>query len=189
LEGSFTNPYTGENLTTPTDLVAIASKTFPTRFKLTIRVVNCGLVTLENIVVTDRIELNVAPTEWTPSKGSVYWENWRPPGEPGEFIFNYLTWNIGELAPEEQAYLEIWIRTLYNPPGKYEPTSGDEGDNQELEINRGAKVVADSPFNGLSATTEKITVLIVDDNIPGNGIGKISTPLPHSTPWAENRIE
>ena len=187
LEGSFTNPWTRENLAEPTNLIAIASEEFPTRFKLTIQVKNCGSTALENVIVTDCIELNVAPTEWTPSKGTVYWENVRPPGEPGEFIFNYLTWTIGGLASDELASLEIWIRTLYNPRCKYEPTSGDEGDNQELKINRGAKVVADSIFNGLSATTEGITIIIVDDNIPGNGIGTILTPLPYSTPWAEDR--
>lgn len=186
LEGAFTDPETGADLTTPTNLIAIANTTFPTKFKLTIWVKNCESTKLANIVVTDVIESQIAPTSWTPSKGTVSWVDEKPPGEPGEFVFDYLTWTIGTLAPRESAYLEIWIETLRNPKGKYEPTSGDEGDTQDLPINRGAAVMADSPLESLSATTEAITILIGDDDTPENGIGKILTPLPYSTPWAED---
>lgn len=187
LDGAYTDPYTGEDLVEPTNLIAIANENFPTKFKLMIYVKNCGSTELTNVVVTDCIKLNVAPINSTPSKGTVSWEDEAPPGKPGEFVFNYLTWNIGSLVPGEVASLEIWIRTLMNPKGKYEPTSGDEGDSQDIEINEGATVTALSLMNTLSATTEGITILIEDDSVQGNGIGVIATELPYLTPYAEDR--
>jgi len=186
LEGAFTNPETGEDITEPTDLIAI-SASFPTKFKLTIEVKNCESTRLTEVVVTDTILTNVAPIDWTASKGTVSWIDEQPKGEPGEFIFNKLTWTIRNLNPGKSASLVIWIETLQNPTGKYEPTSGDEGDGQDLEINEGAKVTAESLLSSLSATTGGITIHIVDDDVEGNGIGRIDTELPCSTGWAEDR--
>ncbi len=88
------------------------------------------------------------------------------------------------LTPGEKACLTIWVETLQNPEGKYEPTSGDEGDSQDLEINEGATVRATSTFTRLLAITEGITIHIIDDETPQNGLGIIDTTLPYSTPWA-----
>ncbi|MCD6155293.1 MAG: DUF11 domain-containing protein [Candidatus Verstraetearchaeota archaeon] len=187
LEGSFTDPWTGEDLSTPTDLIAIASLNFTTKFKLTIYVKNCGSKVLTDVFVRDRIQLNLAPLNSTPSKGSVSWREWKPHGRPGEFAFNYLTWIIGRLNPGEEATLVIWIGTLRNPRGKYEPTSGDDCCCmcwQCLEINRGAMVTATSPYGILFAVTGRINIRIVDDGTPGNGIGRIATTLPYVTCWA-----
>lgn len=182
LNGSFTNPVTGEDLLEPnTTHIAIAAD-FPTKFQLIIIVENNGTVDITNMVA-DVVENNVEPFTWTPSKGTVTWVNDTSGGSG--FVQNHLTWNIGTLVPNERASLEIWIWTLPNNSGKYEPTSGDEGDWQYLDINRGANVTATYDFGTLFAETEGIILAIIDDGIQGNGIGLISAPtLPYSTPWA-----
>ena len=183
LDGAYyRNPDT-ETLEGPTPNIHIAAD-HPTYFYLTICVKNCRSTTLTSIVVTDTIKNTVAPVSWTPDEG-VTWNPQEP--DPNQFHFNELTWNIGELGPDETACLEILIQTLPNPSGKYEPTSGDEGDWQDIEINEGATVSATSPFNGLTATTGSITLIITDNGIEEDGIGLIDSPeLPYSTPWAED---
>jgi len=188
LEGAFTDPYTGLPIEEPTNLIAIAAS-FPTRFRLVICIVNCGSTKLTNVVVTDTIKNNMAPREWYPTEG-VSWEHYAPGGGEWDgvhFAFNELTWDVGSLDPDETKCLEIWIETLQNENNKYEPTSGDEGDSQELENNEGATVTAKSPLARLSATTEAITLMVVDDDIPENGIGKIQPVLPYLTPWETDR--
>ena len=146
----------------PTSNIHIAAD-HPTYFYLTICVKNCRSTTLTNVVVTDTIENNVAPTEWYPSKGSVEWENYSPGGGEWDgihFGFNDLTWNIGTLTSGEEATLEILIETLQNPKNKYEPTG-----TQEIEINKGANVKATSTLSSLSATTDGITINIVEGTI------------------------
>lgn len=185
LIGSFTDPNTGDSLPEPTNLIAIAAR-FPTRFKLIICVENRGSTSLKNVAVTDTIKNTVAPREWYPTEG-VDWHNYVPDGgewDGIQFGLNELTWTLGSLAPGEEACLTIWIETLQNPVGKYEPTSGDEGDSQDLEINEGAAVRASSPFARLSTITEGITIHIIDDEDPENGLGLIDTTLPCSTPLA-----
>ena len=185
LIGSYTDPHTGDSLPEPTNLIAIAAG-FPTRFKLIICVENRGSTDLKNVAVTDTIKNTVAPREWHPVEG-VSWYNYVPDGGEWDgihFGFNELTWTIGTLTPGEEACLTIWIETLQNPEGKYEPTSGDEGDSQDLEINEGATVRATSTFAKLFAITEGITIHIIDDETPENGLGIIDTSLPCSTPWA-----
>jgi len=183
LNGSFTDPVTGEDLLTPnTTHIAIAAD-FPTKFQLIITVENNGTVSITDAVY-DVIENTVKPISWTPSKGTVTWEN---KTTAQNFEQNFLTWTIGTLAPGERATLEIWIETLPNPSGKYEPTTGDEGDGQTIEINRGANITATYDYGTLFAQTENITLTITDDGIQDNGIGLISAPtLPYSTPWASD---
>jgi hypothetical protein len=182
LNGSFTDPYTGQDLPEPTQYIAIASETFPTKFQLIITVENNGTIDITDAVY-DVIENNVEPINATPSKGTVTWIN-DPSGQSG-FVQNTLNWTIGTLVPGETATLEIWIQTLPNNSGKYEPTSGDEGDGQYLEINRGANITATSDLGPLFAQTENITLRIEDNGIPNDGIGIIvDPPLPYSTPWA-----
>jgi uncharacterized repeat protein (TIGR01451 family) len=189
LEGAFTNASTGEDLTEPTNLIAIAAD-FPTKFRLIICAVNCRETTLTDVVVTDTIKNNVAPVSWTASKGTVTWDP--PVANLTKFHFNELTWNIGTLEPGDMECLEILIQTLPNPSEKtkYETTSGDEGDGQDIEMNEGATVTAISPFDGLTATTEGIRIIITDNGIEGDGIGVIESPeLPYSTPWAEDSYQ
>lgn len=184
LDGAYyLNPDTG-TLEGPTPNIHIAAN-HPTYFYLTICVKNRRSTTLTNVVVTDTIKNTIAPVSWTPEKGVT----WDPPeASLTKFHFNDLTWNIGELEPQETACLKILLQTLPNPTGKYEPTSGDEGDWQDIEINEGATVTAISPFKGLTATTGSITLIIVDNGIEEDGIGVIESPeLPYSTPWAEDR--
>lgn len=185
LMGSYTDPHTGDSLTEPTNIIAIAAG-FPTKFQLIIYVENHGSIDLKNVAVTDTIKNTVAPREWHPVEG-VSWYNYVPDGGEWDgihFGLNELTWTIGTLTPGEEACLTIWVETLQNPEGKYEPTSGDEGDSQDLEVNEGATVRATSTFARLWAITEGISIHIIDDEIPENGLGKIDTTLPHSTPWA-----
>jgi len=184
LNGSFTNPYTGEDITTPTNLIHIGTATnpgWPTKFQLIITVENNGTVPITDAVL-DVIENTVEPINATPSKGTVEWYYNHTTG--GEFVQNFLNWTIGTLEPSEVATLEIWIQTLRNPSGKYEPTS----ENQDLEINRGANITATSELRTLFARTENITLIIVDDGTPNNNIAVITPPLPYSTPWASDKI-
>ncbi len=185
LKGSHTDPHTGDPLQEPTNLIAIAA-VFPTRFELIICVENRGSTGLKNVVVKDTIKNTFAPKEWNPTEG-VSWNNYVP--DDGEwdginFGLNELTWAIGMLTPGEKACLTIWVETLQNAEGKYEPISGDEGDSRDLEINEGATVRATSTFTRLLAITEGITIHIIDDETPQNGLGIIDTTLPYSTPWA-----
>ena len=188
LNGSFTDPYTGNDTSTPTNYIAIAAN-FTTKFQLIITVENNGTVNITDAVL-DVIENTVEPINYTASKGTVTWTN-KTTAE--NFVQNTLNWTIGTLTPSEKATLEIWIGTLPNPSEsgtKYEPTSGDEGDSQPIEINRGANMTATSELGTLFAQTENITLTIVDDGTSGNGIGRIDSPtLSYSTPWASDTIK
>lgn len=187
LYGAYTNPSTGEDLSDPSDIIHIDSAKqihFSTRFKLVIDVKNCGSTELTNVVVTDTIKNTVAPASWIPTQGSVDMDEDPSPGD--DFGFNDFRWEVGNLTKGESASLTIWIETLSNPTGKYQPTSGDEGDSQDIEINDGATVMASSYSNSLSATTSGIKILIVDDGTEGNGLGKIDTSLPYTTGWAKD---
>ena len=184
LNGSFTNPSTGNDTTTPTQYIAVAAN-FTTKFQLIITVENNGTVPITDAVL-DTIENTVAPINYTASKGTVTWTN-KTTAE--NYVQNFLNWTIGTLEPGETATLEIWIGTLPNPSGKYEPTSGDEGDWQDIEINRGANITATSELGILFAQTGNITLIIEDDGTRENGIAIITSPtLPYSTPWATAKI-
>jgi hypothetical protein len=182
LNGSFTDPYTGQDISTPTNLIHVTSEkslNFSTKFQLIITVKNCGTVDLENTVY-DVIENIVEPINATPTKGAVDWYYNHTTG--GDFVQNYLNWTIGTLAAGETVQLEVWIQTLPNPTGKYEPTS----ESQPVEINRGANVTATSELGPLMAMTEGMTLTIIDDGIPNNNLAVITPALPYSTPWAED---
>jgi hypothetical protein len=185
INGSFTDPTTGNDKSTPTDLIHVSTATqpgFPTKFQLIITVENNGTLDITDAVY-DVIENVVEPINATPSKGTVDWYQNKTTG--GEYVQNFFNWNIGTLTPGEIATLEIWIQTLQNPTGKYEPTS----ENQYLEINRGAKVTATSELGPLFAQTEAITLTIVDTDIPDDPNMAVITPtLPYSTPWANDCI-
>jgi hypothetical protein len=185
LNGSFTDPYTGNDISTPTNLIHVGTQSspgWPTKFQLVITVKNCGTVDITDAVY-DVIENTVEPINWTASKGTVSWVN---KTTAGDFVQNFLTWTIGTLVPDEQVTLEIWIQTLPNPTGKYEPTS----ENQYIEINRGANVTATSELGVLYAQTQEITLTIADEDVPDDpNIAIIKAPtLPYFTPWAEAQI-
>lgn len=189
LEGAYTDPETGGILEEPTGLIAVAAN-HTTRFRLTICVKNEGSTPLAGVVVTDTVKTNAAPREWHPTRGTVTWESRAPGHRPWDGVhlaFSDLTWTIGALDPDEEAFLVIWIETLRNPQDRYEPTSGDEDDGQELEINGGAAASARSPYARLTASTGPITIEVEDDGTPGNGVARVATQLPLSTPWAEGR--
>jgi len=189
LDGSYTDPYTGDNLTIPNyeeNLIHIASywnPGFPTKFKLFIEVNNSGGETYTNIVVTDTIQYKVAPREWTPSTGSVSWINYGFCGYPWDGIhygYNELTWCIGTLESGETATLEMWIETLQNPFNWYAPTSV----YQCISINPGATLSATNLTGCIQyITTEGIDLDIDPYNLDCN-IGIIGSPqLPFATPW------
>ncbi len=182
LNGSFTNATTGEDISTPTNLVHVGtneSAGWPTKFQLIITVENNGTVDTDN-VVADIILNPVEPINYTASQGTVEW--YKNITYNGEFVKNYLNWTIGILHPNERATLEIWIQTVRNPSRKYEPTS----ENQTIEINRGANLTATSELGTLFAGTEAIILTIVDDGILGNNLAIIMPTLPYSTPWASD---
>ena len=181
LNGSFTNATTGEDITEPTNLIHVGtneSAGWPTKFQLIIIVENNGTVPITDAVL-DVIENTVEPINYTATKGTVTWTN---KTTAKDYVQNFLNWTVGTLQPNERATLEIWIQTLPNPSGKYEPTS----ENQKIEINRGANLTATSELGTLFAETEAITLTIVDDGIPDNNLAIITPTLPYSTPWASD---
>jgi hypothetical protein len=157
----------------------------PTLFSQTIWVENCGDEDLTGVVVTDRIQNTVAPRfAVQPYVGTLsiapfgFCRPW------DDFGFDHLTWSIGTLSAGQTVSLTIGIATLANPSGRYEPTSGDECDWQDLEMTRGATVVATGSGGTLQATTQELTLIIVDDGVPQNHEGLIQTTVPAFTPWA-----
>ena len=109
LEGSFTDPSNGGDLIDPTQFIALGAD-FPTKFKLTICVENCGETDLTDVLVTDIIGPMFTPTQWT-SPDDVVW------------IDNELTWTITELIIGETTCLEIWLETILSvDEDVYEPT-------------------------------------------------------------------
>ena len=175
----------------PTDQIAIAAE-YPTYFKMIIEVENCGKIDLHDVVVTDTINNNVAPVTWQADKGTVEWDPF--PIDYTGFHFDHLTWSIGNLGDGKKVKLTIWIQTLPNSAKnlKYAPTSGDEGDEQYIEINGGeegadgATVTAFADSKLLTATTDGIMIHIIDDGEPGNGYGVLDTELPYYTDWAKD---
>jgi len=183
LDGTFTDSETGADLTEPNRTHIAIAAAFPSKFLLTIYVENRGSTPLTNIVITDTLKNTITYRACEASSGTVEID---PPSNDG-FQKEKLTWTIPEMQPGDIESLIIYIETLANPNGKYEPTSGDEGDWQDIEINEGATVTATSPYNGLSTTTNGITLIIIDNGITEDGIGLIESPtLPYSTPYAED---
>ena len=202
IEGCYTDPYTGNDLSVPTPYIHVGSKKcpgFPNLFKLTIYVKNCGGTKLHNVVVKDKLEQQVTWKNYTAYEDDVEQPQedvtWQDIPGSNNWMINYLTWDIGNLGAHDDARLEIWIETLPNPQGKYEPTSGDEGDSQEIPVNLGANVTATNTFDDLFAETRDITLWVEDDRIPGNGIAIVKVilspgvyhDLPYQTPWAEDK--
>jgi hypothetical protein len=190
------DPETGEILLTPADTVAIASD-FPTVFTLKIEVKNCKSAALSNIRVTDIIKNTIAPGdldengvydyETNRPDSTLKWEDWGvTKKDEREFGFQKLTWGIGELEGGEVAYLKIWLVTSRNPSERYTPTSGDEGDEQEIEINEGVKVTAFHDFGVLETVSPGISINIVDDGVEDNGMGLIQEKLPYTTNWSKD---
>uniref|UniRef100_A0A7C3ILS1 DUF11 domain-containing protein n=1 Tax=Candidatus Methanomethylicus mesodigestus TaxID=1867258 RepID=A0A7C3ILS1_9CREN len=210
LNGSFTDPYTGKDKSTPTNLIHIGTgstpkvitgstddmlgfvgedplcpvtpEEFPSLFQLIIIVKNCGETTLTNVQVSDRIGPGIGPKN---ASGGLIWTNVT---NPSGFTKYFFTWLIGTLEPGNSVRLVIWLATEKNPAGAYEPTSGDKGDWQYLEVNgdmdhkTGARVDAYALDHVLTAVTSNITLRITDDGTPGNRIGVISSPvLPFTT--------
>jgi len=183
LQGSFTNTCNGKDTAIPTDKIAI-SACFPTKFKMTINVTNCGTSVLTDVIVKDTIGPNLTYINYTMTKGSCSWFNHTtaintveqncPIYQDGT-AYHDLTWDIGTLNPGQNATFVIWVCTVCNSHGIYAPTG------TSLQFNAGATVVANSILKTLSATTAGITIK-VDANNCGSGI--ILTKLPYSTPWA-----
>jgi hypothetical protein len=204
LEGTYTDPESGEWLETPNNTNIAIRASFPSIFKLRILVTNCESTALKNVVVTDKIRNNIAPNgTYNVNKGTVFWN---PEPHTEGFHKTDFTWNIGTLNGGASALLEIWLETLPNPTGKYEPTSGDEGDGQYLQVNGevneetgiivelGATVYAESDFKILSATTGAIILRIEDDGVEDNRVGAMwivtkdgLEELPYCTGWSEDR--
>jgi len=190
VDGSYTDPYTGEDLDVPNyDLNLIHQSDnndpgFPTKFKLKIEVVNSCEDDLTEVEVTDKIGNLVAPRSIiTITHGSL---TITPYGfDTQEFGHDYLKWDIGTLEEGETAILEIWMETLKNKNGFYEPTSED----QEIIINdKGANVTAitvDEDF--IFAETIGVALDIDPYGTTDDNLAIISAPeLPYSTPWACN---
>ncbi|MEM2125572.1 MAG: hypothetical protein QXQ53_04160 [Candidatus Methanosuratincola sp.] len=177
LDGAFTNATTGEDLSERTNLIHIGNANpphFPTKFKLTICVHNCGNETLSGVLITDRLENQFGPINWTAGKGNVSILSF--PG-PGNYSKDYIIWEVGELSEGEGVCLELWIQTLQNPAGWYAPTSG----GTTYIVNQGATVFATSNEGELLANTGSVAISLSPED--ENHIATILTELPYSTPW------
>ncbi|MGF3499007.1 MAG: hypothetical protein ACQXXL_05200 [Candidatus Methanosuratincola sp.] len=178
LDGAFTNATTGEDLSERTALIHIGNANpphFPTKFKLTICVHNCGNETLTGVVVTDRLENQFGVINWSVDRGSVAVLSL--PG-PGNYSKDYIVWEVGELSEGEASCLEMWIQTLQNPAGGYAPTSG----GTTYIINQGASVFATSGSGGeLWANTGSLSISLSPEG--EDHVATILTQLPYSTPW------
>jgi hypothetical protein len=190
IDGSYTDPVTGEDLNVPNYKLNLIHQSdredpgFPTKFKLKIEVENSCGEDFNCVKVTDKIGNLVAPRSIiTITHGGVIFI---PYGfNRQEFGHDYMVWYIGILPAEETAILEIWIETLKNKPGFYEPTSED----QEIVINdRGAKVKAiTSEGEIIYAETVGVTLDIDPYGTPEDHLAIIGAPqLPYATPWACN---
>ncbi len=190
VDGSYTDPYTGEDLEVPNYELNLIHQSdsndpgFPTKFKLKIEVENSYGEDLTDVEVTDKIGNLVAPRSIiTITHGSV---EFTPYGwNRQEFGHDYMDWDIGTLSAGETAILEIWIETLKNQPGFYEPTSED----QVIVINDlGAMVTAvTSEGETISAETIGVTLDIDPYGEPNDNLAIIGAPqLPYATPWACN---
>ena len=193
LDGSFTDPETGEDLLNPDydlNLIHQSDKNnpgFPTKFHLIIEIENDCNENYTDMVITDKIGNQVAPRQIISiSHGTV---EFTPEGlNRQSYGHDYMTWDIGTLYAGETATIVILIETLQNPSGKYEPTSED----QEIPINDGGAKLEAYNENGdyVTATTEKITIDIdpwgaSEDDEDNDNLAIIASPeLPYSTPWA-----
>jgi hypothetical protein len=195
-DGAYTDPTTGADLLHRTNQILIGSRSItaqvgegiacpppptphPTKFLMYINVTNCGSTELTNVVVTDRLENQFSPLNTTIfplGKGTYQWTNVTHGGSG--FNHSYLVWSVGTLAPGEKASIVIWITTVKNPAGIWEPTSACTC----YPVNLGAKAEANSAFGELMAQTDGI-ILRIDGYISGN-IARITTPMPNSTNWA-----
>lgn len=188
VDGAYTDPETGEDLDVPNyDLNLIhrsdrKDKGFPTRFKLKFELENSGNEAFTDVSVSDKIGNLVAPRSiiGTPY-GSV---TFLPYGfNRPKFGHDYMDWEIGTLPAGETAILEIWIETLHNKPGLYEPTSED----QNIVVNDfGASVTAtNSEGIIVYAETEGVILDIDPYGTHKDHLAIIGAPeLPYATPWA-----
>jgi hypothetical protein len=188
VDGSYTDPVTGKDLTVPNydlNLIHRSSRKdpgFPTKFKLKFELENSGTETYTDVSVSDKIGNIVAPRIIiTITHGSV---TFQPYGlDRQKFGHDFMHWNIGTLSAGETAILEIWIETLKNKPGLYEPTSED----QSIVVNDLGAGVTATNSEGLIvyAETEGITIDIDPYEEPNDNIAIIAAPeLPYATPWA-----
>lgn len=197
LYGAYTDPYTGKDTATPTDLVRVSRSAvtlsggeircpptnFPTKFRLCINVTNCGALELNNVIVTDRLEYQFLKINYTKSDPSDMVTFVQMVDNATGHRNTHIIWEVGNLTSGESATLCIWIRTAQDCSGFYYPTSA----NQDYPVNTGAKVEAVSARGNLIAQTEGI-VLGVGDLVQPN-VAEILTGLPYSTPWAEDHID
>jgi len=203
LEGVFTNPNNGLEQSTPVNLIHVYNKTgsiiynWTSILKLTIVVENNGTTTLSNILVKDKIGSNIGPIATPPgvynysvTQGTVTWLSYKPPKDPWDYVhfgWSEFNWTIPTLNPGDGATMVIWLRTLMNPSGRWEPTA----QNKELDVNDGASVTASTVYSGvtLSAQTDGISLNINGYIRPTCSIATILNPLPYSTPWASDKYE
>jgi uncharacterized repeat protein (TIGR01451 family) len=176
LEGSFTNTSNGNDLQRPTDQITLSSP-FPTKFRMTLDLTNCGTETLSNITVTDSISVNVVPINWTSNMGCVSWNNLatQPFGKDGAGNYD-LVWVITYLNPGENATITIWVMSELKSASIY------SGGAKSLQFDSGATVTAQVFQDNLCTQTEGITI---DYAQQGTNTGLVTTPMPYYTSWAE----
>ncbi|MEM3404500.1 MAG: hypothetical protein QXJ17_08200 [Nitrososphaeria archaeon] len=204
LEGVFTNPYNGLEQGTPINLIHVYNKTgsnvynWTSILRLTIVVENNGTTKLSNILVNDVIGSNIGPIAAPPGVynysatpgTTVTWLSHSPGHQPWDYVhfgWSEFNWTIPALDPGDSATIVIWLRTLMNPSGRWEPTAA----NKTIPVNDGASVTADTVYNGvtLSTKTQGISLIINGYIIPTSSIATILNPLPYSTTWASDKYE
>lgn len=183
IEGAYTHPHTGEKIQNPTRIVSIASS-FPTRFKYRVLVVNTENTELTRIVVTDTFSSELYPTRWTAQDGIVVWNDKNGVDRYSE---NELIWLIVDLGPGESTWIEVELQTIQSEIRIYQPSRGDDKDSQEIKVNEGAHVKAESAQKTITTHTNQLVIKIRDNGTPGDGLGVLSPPLPLSSQLARVR--
>lgn len=139
------------------------------QWAVVIDVTNPFEYTMEDIVITDRFGAEIEIDELFPysiTHGTAQWdygpgEGKKKPNWKSKKLF--LTWEIGDLAPEETARLILLVSTDLNPAGHQEYTSPGI-----YELNSGATLKFIDPEQDmqLSAVTDSIYVTVLPTEDP-----------------------
>ncbi len=141
------------------ETLTIKEKT-ETQWAVVIDIVNTFSYTMEDVVITDRFGAEIEidePFPFSITHGTVSYST------KGKSEKVFLTWNIGDLLPNETARLILLVSTDLNPASKQEYSSPGV-----YELNSGATLKFIDPEQDvqLSAVTDSIYVTVLPEDDP-----------------------